>query len=103
MEVIEFGCNCLSYEKICCNFTCNFIIMTKALLKQNITKQISKIDDENFLKAVFTIVSNKADESFELDGIMKKDLDTRKENNKKGKSRSYTWQEVKKAALSHNG
>jgi flagellar motor component MotA len=75
--------------------------MTKILLKQNITKQISKIDDENFLKAVYTIVSNKADQSFELDDKMKKELDTRKENHRKG-SKSYTWQQVKKDALMRN-
>lgn len=75
--------------------------MTKALLKQRITKQIGKIEDENFLKAVYTIVSNKADEAFELDDDMKKVLDARKENHKRG-SKSYTWQQVKKAALTRN-
>ena len=88
-------------KRIVCNFTDNYFIMTKALLKQNITKQISKIEDENFLQAVYTIVSNKADESFELDDTMKKELDTRKENHKSG-SKSYTWQQVKKAALTGN-
>lgn len=72
--------------------------MTKTLLKQSITNEIGKIEDENFLKAVYTIVSNKADESFELDDTIKKELDTRKANHKKG-SKSYTWQQVKKAAL----
>ncbi len=75
--------------------------MTKAVLKQSITKQIGKIEDENFLQAVYTIVSNKADELFELDETLKKELDTRKENHKLG-SKSYTWQQVKKAALTRN-
>ncbi|HEY8687652.1 MAG TPA: hypothetical protein VIM07_00340 [Chitinophagaceae bacterium] len=75
--------------------------MTKAVLKQSITKQIGKIEDENFLQAVYTIVSNKADELFELDETLKKKLDTRKENHKLG-SKSYTWQQVKKAALTRN-
>lgn len=75
--------------------------MTKTLLKQSIAKQIGKIEDENFLKAVYTIVTNKADESFELDDAMKKELNTRKENHKKG-SKSYTWQQVKKTALTRN-
>ena len=67
--------------------------MTKALLKQSITKQIGKIEDENFLKAVYTIVSNKAEEAFfELNNKMKKELDARKENHKKGISKSYSWQ-----------
>jgi len=50
---------------------------------------------------VYTIVSNKADELFELDETLKKKLDTRKENHKLG-SKSYTWQLVKKAALTRN-
>ena len=75
--------------------------MTKALLKQNISNEISRIEDENFLKAIYTIVSNKAEETFfELDDKMKKELDARKENHKKGTSKSYSWQSVKKAAIS---
>ena len=79
----------------------NFFTMTKAILKQNISNEISRIEDENFLKAVYTIVSNKAEEAFfELDNKMKEELDARKENHKKGISKSYSWQSVKKAATS---
>lgn len=75
--------------------------MTTLLLKQHISKVICDIEDKDFLEAVYTIVSNKAEEiSFTLDDEMKKDLDTRKANHKKNVSKSHTWQNVKKAALS---
>ncbi len=75
--------------------------MSKTLLKRNITDEIRKIEDENFLKAVYTIVCNKAEESFfELDNSMKKELDARKINHRRGGSKSYSWQSVKKDAIS---
>jgi hypothetical protein len=74
--------------------------MTTILLKQHITKAVKEIDDKDFLEAVYTIVSNKAGETdFELTAGMKKELDARKENHKKGNSKSYSWENVKKAAL----
>ena len=74
--------------------------MTTTLLKQEITKVINDINDKNFLEAVYTIVSNKADETaFELTPEMKNELDERKERHQKGISKSYSWQNVKKAAL----
>ena len=74
--------------------------MTTTILKRNITKVINNIEDKNFLEAVYTIVSNKADEtSFALNDNLKKELDRRKENHKKKVSKSYSWQSVKKEAL----
>lgn len=74
--------------------------MTTTNLKENINKVINDINDKNFLEAVYTIVANKAEElDFELTPIMKDELDARKERHKKGISKSYTWQNVKKAAL----
>jgi hypothetical protein len=74
--------------------------MTTTILKQNINKVISDIDDKNFLEAVYTIVSNKASEAvFELTDDLKQELDRRKKSHKNGTSKSYTWQSVKKAAL----
>ncbi len=74
--------------------------MTKTLLKQNITKVINEIEDETFLQAVYTIVSNRADNTgFEINDELKKELDLRKENHKEGISKSYSWQSVKKSAL----
>jgi hypothetical protein len=74
--------------------------MTTTLLKQNIAKAVKDINDKVFLEAVYTIVSNKAEETdFELTTGMKNELDARKERHKQGTSKSYTWQNVKKAAL----
>ena len=71
--------------------------MSTLLIKQNINKAIKEIDDKIFLEAVYTIVSNKIEQSaFELSDELKTELDSRKENHKNGKSVSYTWQSVKK-------
>ena len=71
--------------------------MTTLLIKQNIAKGIKEIDDKNFLEAINLLVSNKVDENkFELTNEMKVELDIRKSNHKKGLSKSYTWQSVKK-------
>ncbi len=41
--------------------------MTTILLKRHIAKAVNDINDKNFLEAVYTIVSNKAEETdFEL-------------------------------------
>ena len=75
--------------------------MTTLLIKQNIAKGIKEIDDKNFLEAINLLVSNKVDENkFELTNEMKVELDIRKSNHKKGLSKSYTWQSVKKEILS---
>jgi hypothetical protein len=74
--------------------------MTTTLLKQNIAKAVKDINDKDFLEAVYTIVSNKAEETdFELTTAMKIELDARKVRHQEGTSKSYTWQNVKKAAL----
>jgi hypothetical protein len=73
--------------------------MTTSLLKKNITKAVNEINDQDFLQAVFTIVSTKTDTDFELTPALKKELDKRKESHQKGLSKSYTWEQVKKAAL----
>ncbi len=77
--------------------------MTTTLLKQNISKVISSIEDKNFLEAVYTIVSKKTIEiPFELDESIEQELDKRKQNHKKEVSKSYNnWSPVKKAALSN--
>ena len=74
--------------------------MTTTNLKENINKVINDINDKKFLEAVYTIVANRAEElNFELTPVMKDQLDARKESHKKGNSKSYSWQNVKKAAL----
>jgi hypothetical protein len=71
--------------------------MTTLLIKQKITKGIKEIDDKNFLEAINLLVSNKVEESkFELTNEMKTELDIRKSNHKKGLTKSYSWQSIKK-------
>ena len=71
--------------------------MTTLLIKQNIAKKIVEIEDKNFLEAINLLVSNKvAEHKFELTAEMKSELDFRKVNHKKGLSKSYSWQSIKK-------
>ena len=87
-------------NKFVSNFNKQTIIMTTTLLKEHIAKAVKDINDKDFLEAVFTIVSNKADETdFQLTKKMKTELDARKEKHKDGTSKSYSWQNVKKEAL----
>jgi hypothetical protein len=74
--------------------------MTTSLLKKKLTKAISNIDDPDFLQALHTIVLSKNEEiAFELTPSQKKELDRRRANHLNGKSKSYSWDEVRKAAL----
>ncbi len=74
--------------------------MTITNFKENINKVINNINDKSFLEAVYTIVAKKAKKLHsELTPAMKHELDTRKDSHKKGKSKSSSWQNVKKAAL----
>jgi putative addiction module component (TIGR02574 family) len=75
--------------------------MTTTLLKKKLTKAINEIEDEQFLKALDTIVSSKQEDEmiYELSAAQKKELDRRKANHLSGKSPSYSWAQVKKAAL----
>jgi Putative addiction module component len=75
--------------------------MTTTLLKKKLTKAINEIEDEQFLKALDTIVSSKQEDEmiYELSAAQKKELDKRKANHLSGKSPSYSWAQVKKAAL----
>jgi hypothetical protein len=74
--------------------------MTTLLIKQKITNGIKGIDDKNFLEAINLLVSNKVEETkFELTDEIKMELDNRKSNHKKGLTKSYTWQSIKKEIL----
>jgi hypothetical protein len=71
--------------------------MTTLLIKQKIANGIKEIEDKNFLETINLLVSNKVEENrFELTDEMKAELDTRKSNHKKGISKSYSWQSIKK-------
>jgi len=74
--------------------------MTTSVLKRKLTRAINDIDDPEFLQALHTIVLSKNEEIiYHLTPAQKKELDRRRSNHLSGKSKSYTWEEVKKAAL----
>ena len=75
--------------------------MTTAVLKKKLNKAINEIDDAQFLEALHTIVSSKQEEEliYELSTEQKKELDRRKANHLSGKSKSYSWEEVKSSIL----
>ena len=76
--------------------------MTTINLKKNIHKAIDKIEDQSLLLAVYTILEKQIEtnEEYELTPAQKKELDRRLANHKSGKSKSYTWEAVKKSLLS---
>jgi hypothetical protein len=75
--------------------------VTRVVLKKKLTKAIHEIDDTQFLEALHTIIAAKQEDEiiYELTAAQKKELDIRRANHLSGKSRSYSWAEVKKAAL----
>ena len=75
--------------------------MTATLLKKKLTRAINEIDDTRFLEALHTIVSSKQEEElvYELSAAQKKELDRRLANYKSGKSKTYSWEEVKHSLL----
>jgi len=76
--------------------------MTTLKLKKNIHKAIDQIEDESLLRAFYTILEKQIDASdeYELTTAQKKELDRRLARHRSGKSKSYSWQEVKASLLS---
>lgn len=72
--------------------------MTTKTIKSNIYKALENIDDSKFLKAVFEIVSAKADigKSFELTEEQKAILEEREKEYLQGKGKNYSWEAAKK-------
>ena len=65
-------------------------------IKDELHQMINDIDDVEFLKAVQTIISAKTrDNSYELSDEQIQVLKEREENYLSGKSKTYTWEEVK--------
>lgn len=72
--------------------------MSTIEIKKSLHKYID-IADEEFLKAIYALIKyEKSRETFELSPEQKKILDERRHNHKNGKSKSYTWEEVKQHA-----
>ncbi len=75
--------------------------MTTLRLKNNIHKAIDKIEDENLLKAVYTILEKQMETNgeYDLTPAQQKELDRRLANHQSGKSKTYSWEEVKASLL----
>lgn len=75
--------------------------MTTTLIKKKLTKAINEIEDTDFLQALHTIVNSKKKEEsvYKLSTSQKNELDKRQANHKSGRSKSYSWPEVKKSLL----
>ena len=72
--------------------------MSTIEIKKSIHDYIN-IADEEFLKAIYALMQyDKSKDGFKLTSVQKKTLDQRKFNHKSGKSKSYTWEEVKQHA-----
>lgn len=73
--------------------------MDPSNIKEEIHQLINDIDDVEFLKAVQTIISAKVQDisdEYELTEEEIKMLNEREENYLSGKSKTYTWEEVKR-------
>lgn len=75
--------------------------MTVASLKKEISKAITDIDDAAFLKAVYTIIYNKANETrYTFSDELKKTLNTRKKSYNSKKTKSFSVSETRKHLVS---
>jgi hypothetical protein len=70
--------------------------MDKKTLKLNLMQRLLLTESDEVLDKVKNLLEGK--EGFLLNAAQKKELDERKERHQNGKSRSYTWDEVKSLA-----
>ena len=75
--------------------------MTTTTLKKEIHKAIDNIDDDTFLQAVYTIVNEKKFQ-FDLSAAEWKEVELAQKQHKAGKSKSFSWDEVKNYAKGHS-
>ncbi|CAN5415014.1 hypothetical protein BH11BAC1_BH11BAC1_08470 [soil metagenome] len=74
--------------------------MTTITLKKNLHKFIDEINDVDYLKSIYTILSDKfSDVTFEYSDDMKKMLEERKQKHLRGEGKLYTWNEGKRKIL----
>ena len=74
--------------------------MTTLALKKNLHKFIDEINDEDYLKSIYTILSDKfSDPAFEYSDDLKKLLTERKQKHERGEGKLYTWTEAKRKIL----
>jgi putative addiction module component (TIGR02574 family) len=71
--------------------------MTRTTLKKELHQAIDNIQDEQFLKAIYTILSEKMSEyHYSLSRDQEAELDRRIAAHKSGESKSYSWPQAKK-------
>ena len=74
--------------------------MTTTTLKKGIQKAVENINDSEILQAVYTLLTKNADEeAYELTSAQKRELDRRLALHKRGKSKYYSLEEVRKNVL----
>lgn len=73
--------------------------MTITTLKKRISKAIEHIEDEIFLQAIYTIVSNNQVGNYELPDDELQILDQRRKKYLSGKAKTYSASDVRKKAL----
>ncbi len=75
--------------------------MTATTLKKELHKAIDNIEDESFLQAVYTIINKQSAEyEYNLNPKEWAEIEGIQKQHKSGKSKNYSWDEVKKHAKS---
>jgi len=73
--------------------------MTTTTLKKSIHKAVDHVNDNEILRAVYTILQKNAEDiEYTLSAAQKRELDKRLAEHKTGKLKYYTFDEVKKAS-----
>ena len=73
-------------------------------IKEELHHYINNNADERFVQLMWDMMKvheETKDDDYELTTLQKKELDLIVERHKSGKSKSYSWEEVKKRILSH--
>ena len=75
--------------------------MTATALKKELYKAISNIEDGPFLQAVYTIINDKRrEQEYDLSPEQWTEIEHVQKEHKAGKSKNYSWEEVKGYAKS---
>ncbi len=74
--------------------------MTTTILKNEITKALSDINDKSFLEGLYTIINAHADKlAFELSDENWREIEGRKRDYKSGKLKGLTMVDVRKKVM----
>jgi len=74
--------------------------MTTSVLRKNLHKFIDEINDTDYLKSIYTILSDKfAEPTIEYNDKLKNTLDERKEKHERNEGKLYSWPDAKRKIL----